>query len=223
MTEDTYQTLHLFSSDYRPLYIQDCLDLLAKPEGSLQRFRYQKKWVSVGPLVGGLEESGSKLSAWEELGEKATPVVVYFASVAKRSAGQDTVYVPLRKGNVVRAGVEDGDYFFVEFTLGEYIDPVRFCAASAQDVEAYAQGNRRPLLSGLTSWVRTLLQGRHPAGTYDGQQQIDGYSAVVGASPEPASGASATPLQRSPSPTLQRRSVNCFLGIAPANSTSTPS
>jgi hypothetical protein len=43
---DQNQILYLFSSNIRPLYEQDILDLLAHPKGTLFRFRYFKRYVS---------------------------------------------------------------------------------------------------------------------------------------------------------------------------------
>lgn len=182
MTKDSAKILHLFSSDFRPLYVQDCLDLLAKPTGAIQRFRYQKDWVSASPEKSGPEPSDAeKADLWRKMGDQATDVIAYFAWVRNLPQGQNTLYVPLRRGKVVRAGVEENNYYFVEFSLGDFVDPLLYPSAATPDESVRFGQEKKTRLGSVTSAVRDLL-GKYPSGTYE-DKPSSGFSAVLRAAP----------------------------------------
>jgi hypothetical protein len=101
------QVLYLFSSNIRPLYEQDILDVLAAPTGALYQFRYEKRWI--GP------DSGA---GWLTL-PAGTPVLVNF-SMQQQARYHDPVFFPIRRGTVKQTFAE-GDALFVEFLLGELV------------------------------------------------------------------------------------------------------
>jgi uncharacterized membrane protein len=98
--------LLLFSSNQRPLYEQDILDVLAAPQGARYVFRYEKRYVD-----------DNALAQWDNL--RATPVLVLF-SVQQEQYYQPPAYVPVREGSVVSARME-GDICFVEFSIGAIV------------------------------------------------------------------------------------------------------
>lgn len=98
------QVLYLFSSNIRPLYEQDILDVLAAPTGAIYQFRYEKRWI--GP------DHGAK---WLTL-PAGTPVLVNF-SMQQQARYHAPVFFPIRRGTVKRTFAE-GDALFVEFILG---------------------------------------------------------------------------------------------------------
>lgn len=101
------QVLYLFSSNIRPLYEQDILDVLAAPSGGVYQFRYEKRWV--GPDRG---------ATWLTIPE-GTPVLVNF-SMQQQARYYDPVFFPIRRGTVKRTFAE-GDALFVEFLLGDLV------------------------------------------------------------------------------------------------------
>lgn len=101
------QVLFLYSSNIRPLYEQDILDLLAAPAGHLYRFRYLG-WKYVASEV---ERS------WNDL--QGTPVLVHFA-LQQESQYHDPAFIPVRRGEVVLTQ-RLGDINIIEFTLGDYV------------------------------------------------------------------------------------------------------
>lgn len=153
-------TLWLFSSDHRPLYVQDCFTVMAQPFGAVQRFRYQRKWVSLG--------AGLKVTddAWEQL--VGIDVVVSFVAARSKAYGR-SVFVPLRRGTVVRA-IAEGDFLIVDFSLGEYM--------SVAEVGDTTGDQRRNLVVAATDSLRARLAGRYPAADY-GEGEEGGYSAVL--------------------------------------------
>jgi len=98
--------LLLFSSNQRPLYEQDIIDVLAAPESSRYTFRYEKRYV---------DDSASK--QWTSLA--STPVLVFF-SIQQEAYYQPPAYIPVRRGRVVAARSE-GDICLVEFELGRIV------------------------------------------------------------------------------------------------------
>lgn len=101
------QVLFLYSSNIRPLYEQDILDLLAAPTGHIYRFRYLG-WKCVASDV---EQS------WNDL--QGTPVLVHFA-LQQESQYHDPGFIPVRRGEVVLTQ-RLGDINIIEFTLGDYV------------------------------------------------------------------------------------------------------
>lgn len=100
--------LYLFSSNIRPLYVQDILDVLAAPYGARYQFRYEEKYVSDTARTTGLA---------------GMPVLVHF-SIQQEARYHDPAFVPVRRGKVVNAEARAG-IFVVEFELGDYVALVR--------------------------------------------------------------------------------------------------
>jgi hypothetical protein len=96
----------LFSSNIRPLYEQDILDVLAAPEGVRYRFRYEDRYVSKVLL----DQWGERL--------RGTSVLVLF-SLQQEARYHDPVFFPVRRG-VVRRAWKEAKYHFVEFIVGGY-------------------------------------------------------------------------------------------------------
>lgn len=101
------QVLYLFSSNIRPLYEQDILDVLAAPAGDLYLFRYEKRWI--GPDNG---------AGWLTL-PTGMPVLVNF-SMQQQARYYDPVLFPIRCGTIKRTFAE-GEVLFVEFVLGDLV------------------------------------------------------------------------------------------------------
>lgn len=182
MNKPADTVLHLFSSDYRPLYVQDCLDLLSKPRGALQRFRYREEIVSV-PLEG----EDSLRDAWHALAKKRTEVLVYFVTVREPRPGE-SVYVPLRRGTVVNTFVE-GEFYFVDFSVEEILNPFEYrTSLGGGSADVKESPARLAYLKQLAPDIRALLGDRFPKGKY--QDGLEGrFSAVVGARPAKDGGA----------------------------------
>lgn len=96
--------LYLFSSNIRPLYIQDILDVLAAPEGTHYRFRYEEQYADAGVRV-------AELAGMEAL--------VHF-SIQQEARYHDPAFIPIRRGKVVAAASEAG-ILVVTFELGSYV------------------------------------------------------------------------------------------------------
>ncbi|MFL5958650.1 MAG: hypothetical protein ACJ75G_00080 [Gaiellaceae bacterium] len=128
--------LYLFSSNIRPLYEQDILDVLAAPAGALYQFRYEKRWIEEASREG-----------WLSL-PAGTPVLVHF-SLQQLARYHDPVLFPIRRGTAKRTFAE-GEALFVEFLLGELVclpEPQKhdgrpdFAAETAKYREYLAQHN----------------------------------------------------------------------------------
>lgn len=98
-------TILLFSSNIRPLYEQDILNLSAVPVGTRYRFRYKAKYVEPGLL----DEWGANL--------KNRDVLVLY-SLQQLKKYQDAAFIPIRIGKVLRAYVESTDLCVIEFEVG---------------------------------------------------------------------------------------------------------
>jgi hypothetical protein len=183
------QVLHLFSSDFRALYLQDCLDVLALPDGAVHRFRYDREWV----WLNGHDARSPDLSAqWTGLQEAKTPVLVYFLAAKSRRYGGD-VHIPLRWGHVVKAFVQ-GDYLFVDFAVGSYADPLTFKAHEGDmdlapakfrtpDPKDRFSEDRAAWATAVTASSRSLLDQRFPAGSKAVVPANGAFSAVLADAP----------------------------------------
>lgn len=98
-------TILLFSSNIRPLYEQDILNLTAVPVGTRYRFRYKAKYVE--PAL---------RSEWGPALKGRDVLVLYSLQQLKKY--QDAAFIPVRVGRVVRAYIESVDLFVVEFEVG---------------------------------------------------------------------------------------------------------
>lgn len=104
MTDGT-QLLYLFSSNIRPLYEQDILDLIAAPDDYVYQFRYEDKWINQAAR-----------DAWGDL--KGTTVLVHF-SLQQPARYHDPALIPVRLGSVVETQIV-GNVYVVRFKLGAY-------------------------------------------------------------------------------------------------------
>ena len=98
------RALFLFSSNIRPLYEQDNLNVLAAPTGLPYRFRYHEEHLSPGLA-----------KAWDSL--KGRTCITHFSLQQPRQY-HDAVIFPLRTGTVTRATREAGGVFLLEFSVG---------------------------------------------------------------------------------------------------------
>jgi len=170
--------LHLFSSDSRTLYLQDCFEILALPGGAVHRFRYDKSWLELGT------EAEARDSTWLELAKRKQRVLVHFVAASSKRYGE-RVLVPLRWGRVVGAFVE-GDAYFVDFEVGGYADPTAFSAQHGDRVhlestlvkqpadETADFSARRDTAVQVTKSIESLLKGMNPPE----------YFAVLGDAPQ---------------------------------------
>ena len=102
------QTVYLFSSNVRPLYEQDVLNVLGAPVGLHYRFRYGRKRIS-----------DDLATAWGDAIVGRTCVIHF--SLQQPNEYQDAVFFPLRLGTVVSVEREAGDIHLLEFALGRAI------------------------------------------------------------------------------------------------------
>lgn len=196
--------LHLFSSNIRPLYEQDVIDLLAAPGGSLYRFRYEHKYLGdagrlqvpndkPAPDHSALNEGdgGSRLApdeglyaAWRSNALVDMDVVTYY-SIQQPEGYHPAAFIPIRCGKVRRTGT-DGSICFVEFEVGNYaaLSPAETLENVLTDhsspengaVLKYGDYWRKLAIRAFSDKVRgSLLQ--HP------DSLPRGRSAVVGPSP----------------------------------------
>jgi hypothetical protein len=111
----------LFSSNIRPLYEQDILDVLAAPRGVPYLFRYDLKHVNDR----GRSEFG---------GTKNVPVLVHFSL---QQETQRPVYFPVRRGTIHATRVDSG-ILLVEFVPGDFVSLPRPPKLGDLDKDDYA-------------------------------------------------------------------------------------
>lgn len=100
--------LYLFSSNMRPLYVQDILDVLAAPSGVVYRFRYERRYLNK-----------SAREPWEKNQLVDKNVLIHF-TLQQEARYHEPVLFPIRRGTVVRTSKE-GTAYFVEFRLGRLV------------------------------------------------------------------------------------------------------
>lgn len=131
------EVLYLFSSNIRPLYAQDILNVLAAPSGISYTFRYERRYVVE-----------SLTSGWNEnlVGRK---VLIHF-SLQQPARYHEPVFFPIRIGRVHQAQRLGEDIYLLEFVLDRIIslrtpglegDDHRFATSAA----------------GYTKYIRDLL------------------------------------------------------------------
>jgi len=151
--------LVLFSSNIRPQYEQDVIDVLAAPDGQLQRFRYAERYVDQ-----------TIRNAWAndtlKIEEGVEILVVY--SIQQPSGYHKPAYVPIRFGSIIRTEKE-GSIFLIQFRLDRYAPLDR---PSGNDYGAQVRAFTEQLDSGL--------RGRSPSGA----APEDRFSAVKGEYPK---------------------------------------
>lgn len=98
--------LYLYSSNARPLYEQDILDVLAAPTRMPLQFRYKARCVE--------RDTRTK---WANLtGQKA---LINF-SLQQEAEFHDPAFIPIRLATVTRA-FHLGEIYIIQLTLGEYV------------------------------------------------------------------------------------------------------
>jgi hypothetical protein len=102
--ETQAEILYLCSSNIRPLYLQDILDLLGAPTGAEYMFRYEESYVS-----------GNVRARWSENRLAGVQALILF-SLQQEARYHDPVLFPVRRGTVVRSSRE-GKALFIEFRL----------------------------------------------------------------------------------------------------------
>lgn len=98
--------LYLYSSNIRPLYEQDILDLLAAPAETHYQFRYDERYLNP-----------QARDSWASL--TGTPVLIHY-SLQQRARYHDAVFIPVRRGTVVEAR-QFGRLHVLTFALGAYV------------------------------------------------------------------------------------------------------
>jgi hypothetical protein len=127
--------LYLFSSNAQPLYAQHALNILAMPAGSRTTLRYSSRWINDeakdvwSPQLGGCH------------------VLMHFA-LQQQAHYVEPAFFPLRTGEVVKA-TKEGEYHFVEVTVGDYVALKR-----AEEEE----GREQPELAGPVDAYRRFLE-----------------------------------------------------------------
>ena len=100
------RVLHLFSSNSRQLYIQNCVNLMALPKGATVRFRYRKELLDDDLL-------------WNA-NLKGSEVFTYFASTVRDDPSEIRL-VPLRVCELIKL-TSRGDFYFLDLKIGDYLD-----------------------------------------------------------------------------------------------------
>lgn len=106
--------LHLFTSTIRPLYITDALEILAAPEGSHIRFRYDRDLIA-DPLR----------REWDVRDRLTGRVALIHFAIQHPAEFHLPSYIPIRQATVVTNFVE-GNTYIVNFETG----PIRLARGS---------------------------------------------------------------------------------------------
>src|SRR5712692_1813816 len=99
--------LLLFSSNIRPLYEQDILDVLGAPKGAHYKFRYASEHLNA-----------EAERAWQTAEMPGTRILVVF-SIQQAAKYHDPAFIPVREGVVIDSS-RNGNLRFVTFELGDY-------------------------------------------------------------------------------------------------------
>jgi hypothetical protein len=119
------QTLYLFSSNVRPLYVQNILNFIAAPVGSHHTLRYERRWVD--------EPTQRQWS--EKINGQRT--LLHF-SFQHRDRFFDPEFVPVRTACIHRAWTEGEEFFFVVVEITGEAAPIWLgCDKIAESVRAY--------------------------------------------------------------------------------------
>jgi hypothetical protein len=100
-------TLYLFSSNIRPQYEQDIVDVAAAPKNTLFRFRYERKYVD-----------NRIRDQWRDNKLKGRPALVLY-SIQQPARYHPPAFIPIREGAVANT-YEEGSVLVVEFRLRDY-------------------------------------------------------------------------------------------------------
>jgi hypothetical protein len=100
---DKTKAVYLFSSNIRPLYEQDILNVVAAPAGLTYRFRYKAEYLA-----------DDLLDAWTNGDLKGRTCLILF-SLQQPSEYHEAAFIPVRLGVIVRTWREEGPIYVVEF------------------------------------------------------------------------------------------------------------
>ena len=135
--------LYLFSSNIRPLYEQDVIDLLAAPAGSIYRFRYELKYLGsdVPDGLAGIPGDASLPDLWEA-NQLVNVNVIALYSIQQPESYHRAAFIPIRSGTVRETGA-DGAIHWIDFEVGDYAlcpgDVLKLLAELVLDVVAAAR------------------------------------------------------------------------------------
>lgn len=116
--------LYLFASNLRPRYEQDIRDMLAAPSGMLWHLRYLRQYVSPAAQAD-----------WGTL--QGQSALIHF-SLQQAAQYHEPAFLPVRVAHVHSTSVE-GNFWFVQFTLEEYISLPEPTGSRSSWVRAYGQ------------------------------------------------------------------------------------
>lgn len=117
--------VYLFSSNIRPLYVQDILDVLAAPTGASYFFRYEEKYVAPAARESDLAGRGA---------------LVHFA-IQQEARYHAPAFIPVRRAQVVAGSLKAG-MFVIEFIVGDYV-ALKGAAADTAKPDELAAAVRR--------------------------------------------------------------------------------
>lgn len=100
--------LYLFTSNMRPLYEQDAVDLLAEPSGFHYRFRYQRQYLA-----------DDLVDQWET-NQLVGRLVLACFSIQQQENYHPSAFIPLRYGRVLSTHSE-GSLYVVQFGTGSWV------------------------------------------------------------------------------------------------------
>jgi len=119
--------LFLFTSNIRPLYAQDLLDVVAAAPNTQHSFRYDERHLDAN--------TRERLRAL-----RGTPILVHF-SLQQEAHYQDPVFIPVRTG-AVEATRRRGGTVFIDFSIGGFValpEPGKERHALANEVRTYTE------------------------------------------------------------------------------------
>lgn len=151
--------LFLFSSNIRPLYEQDILNVVAAPNGLEYRFRYREDYVAPGAR-----------GEWASLAG-TTALIQY--SLQQPNRYHEPVFIPVRTAKVRRAYVEAGAFYVVELELGGSValpeakrtaEPEYSYAQAVRDWRAFLEARKisMPYESWASIGPNVLTEGNAP-------------------------------------------------------------
>jgi hypothetical protein len=162
----TANVLYAFSSNIRPLYAQDILNVLAAPTGTSYTFRYEKQYI------------GESLASVWDIRLKDRKVLIHF-SLQQAARYHEPVFFPVRAANVIQAQRLGDDIFLLEFVLDRIIglpepdaskDDYRFAAQA----HAYTQYLRKHVGDAALPYGVAVSEG--PDVTLDARAPLDASS-----------------------------------------------
>jgi hypothetical protein len=164
-------TLHLFTSNIRPLYEQDAIDLLGMPNRCFYRFRYDAEWLNPAAEA-----------AWQASALQGARCIVYF-SLQQQAGYYAPAFIPLRYGTVEGTEVL-GSARVVHFTLEDYASlrkPVMHGESYRSNVRDFTNQLAGTLLGATPEGGRsaTLSEFGPPDGLFESAGQPFVFEALV--------------------------------------------